>query len=45
MTVQPDVFAFFPGIATGPASKTVEREFQEYLDYSELCDDAMKFEA
>ena len=24
-------------------SKTSEREFQEYLHYSELCDDAVKF--
>ena len=39
----PDDFAFFRGIAAGPASKTVEREFQEYLNYSELCDDPMKF--
>ena len=39
----PDHFLFFRGIAAGPASQTVEREFQEYLNYSELCDDPMKF--
>ena len=38
-----DDFVFFPGIAAGPASKTVEREFQEYLNYSEFCEDPMKF--
>ena len=37
------ISCFFPGIAAGPASKTVEREFQEYLNYFELYDDPMKF--
>ena len=37
------ILGFFPAIAAGPASKTVERGFQEYLNYSELCDDPLKF--
>ena len=34
----PDDFVFFPGNAAGPASETAEREFEEYLNYSELCE-------